>query len=223
MKYFLIETFFSLNFFNSAGKQVGKHDLTKMKYAELRDVINTSCDMALLEACKEEFHRRLKVYHAWKTKNKQQKVMDNPDASRAPKAVLENHPVSGLPQTKPSKGTESQRYFRIPFVRPSDRHRGDGAEKLKGWWYAHFDGKYIARQMELHPEKNAVLLVAGVDDMKMCELSLEETGLTRKKGAEILECEFEAEWSKNNGAAVLNDAGRQITSKFLQQKLGIHF
>ncbi len=27
--------------------------------------------------------------------------------------------------------------------------------------------------------------------MKMCELSLEETGLTRKRGAEILDSDFE--------------------------------
>ena len=31
----------------------------------------------------------------------------------------------------------------------------------KGWWYAHFDGQYVARQMELHPDKQAILLVAG--------------------------------------------------------------
>ncbi len=31
----------------------------------------------------------------------------------------------------------------------------------------------------------------GCDDMKMCELSLEETGLTRKRGAEILDNDFE--------------------------------
>jgi myosin-6 len=47
-----------------------KYDLSKWKYAELRDTINTSCDIELLEACREEFHRRLKVYHAWKAKNK---------------------------------------------------------------------------------------------------------------------------------------------------------
>merc|ERR1711937_153428 len=46
-----------------------KHDLSKWKYADLRDTINTSCDIGLLEACREEFHRRLKVYHAWKMKN----------------------------------------------------------------------------------------------------------------------------------------------------------
>ena len=44
--------------------------------------------------------------------------------------------------------------------------------------------------MELHPDKPPVLLIAGRDDMQMCELSLEETGLTRKRGAEILEHEF---------------------------------
>lgn len=116
-----------------------------------------------------------------------------------------------------------QRYFRIPFTR--------GDPNKKGFWFAHFDGQYVARQMELHPEKVPVLLIAGKgdirshtslwifleffysiirpimftlrsigkDDMQMCELSLEETGLTRKRGAEILESEFEKEWSKNGG------------------------
>ncbi|XP_054921732.1 unconventional myosin-VI isoform X4 [Dermacentor andersoni] len=50
-------------------KSEGKFDLSKWKYSELRDVINTSCDLELLAACREEFHRRLKVYHAWKSKN----------------------------------------------------------------------------------------------------------------------------------------------------------
>ena len=38
-----------------------KNKMTSWSYAQLRDVINTSCDVELLEACKEEFHRRLKV------------------------------------------------------------------------------------------------------------------------------------------------------------------
>lgn len=53
--------------------------------------------------------------------------------------------------------------------------------------------------MELHPERPPVLLIAGQDDMEMCELSLEETGLTRKRGAEILPREFEDEWGKHGG------------------------
>jgi myosin VI len=89
------------------------------------------------------------------------------------------------------------RYFRIPFVRPTNNPNEDANKR--GWWYAHFDGNYVARQMELHSEKTPILLVAGVDDMQMCELSLEETGLTRKRGAEILEHEFNREWERNGG------------------------
>lgn len=39
----------------------------------------------------------------------------------------------------------------------------------------------------------------GIDDMQMCELSLDETGLTRKRGAEVLEHEFNREWEKHGG------------------------
>lgn len=56
--------------------------------------------------------------------------------------------------------------------------------------------------MELHPDKLPVLLIAGRDDMQMCELSLDETGLTRKRGAEILEHEFVREWEKAGGSAL---------------------
>ena len=61
-----------------------------------------------------------------------------------------------------------QRFFRIPFVRPSGGGGGGsggvpggaagGGEvsspagsAQQGWWYAHFDGDWIGRQMELHP------------------------------------------------------------------------
>ena len=39
-------------------------------------------DVELLEACREEFHRRLKVYHDWKTKSK--KSDGGSDNTRAP-------------------------------------------------------------------------------------------------------------------------------------------
>jgi len=57
--------------------------------------------------------------------------------------------------------SDLQRYFRIPFMKPSDVHRDDEQHQPKGWWYAHFDGKWIARQMELHPGREPVILVAG--------------------------------------------------------------
>ncbi|KAI0211434.1 Unconventional myosin-VI [Lamellibrachia satsuma] len=195
-----------------------KFDLSTWKYAELRDAINTSSDVELLDACREEFHRRLKVYHAWKTKNKKNNMVATSD-ERAPKTVVETaeKPVSA---GKPKKVTADQRYFRIPFVRPSDQNR-DPEFKKKGWWYAHFDGKWIARQMELHPDKKAVLLVAGVDDMKMCELSLDETGLTRKRGAEILEHDFEDAWKDHGGTEYLIGVQQQVSSKHLQEKFGI--
>ncbi|KAH1012528.1 hypothetical protein HUJ05_011673 [Dendroctonus ponderosae] len=174
----------------------GKHDLSKWKYSELRDTINTSCDIELLEACRHEFHRRLKVYHAWKAKNKKRTVMS--ENERAPLSVLESaQKTPRLPQ-KAILDNNSQRFFRIPFQRPG------GDPNKRGWWYAHFDGQYVARQMELHPDKQPILLVAGQDDMQMCELSLEETGLTRKRGAEILENEFNKEWEKN-GACISKD------------------
>jgi myosin-6 len=232
-----------------------KYDLSKWKYAELRDTINTSCDIELLEACREEFHRRLKVYHAWKAKNKKKNAGGNNNSTgingidditnqnglpmafdenmRAPSSILveaaKHQPQDGPPSQNSLNGGEtskrsindgmavngmntSQRFFRIPFVRPiNSNSSGENGNQTptsisspskqaqKGWWYAHFDGDWIGRQMELHPERKPVLLVAGVDDMEMCELALHETGLTRKRGAEILDHEFEKEWVKNGG------------------------
>jgi len=40
-----------------------------------------------LKACRHEFHRRLKVYHAWKAKNRKRTTME--ENERAPKSVME--------------------------------------------------------------------------------------------------------------------------------------
>ena len=58
----------------------------------------------------------------------------------------------------PGNNNSLQRYFRVQFMRPSAMNAN---VKMRGWWYAHFDGQWIARQMELHPDKVPVLLVAG--------------------------------------------------------------
>ncbi|KAF1505217.1 Unconventional myosin-VI, partial [Eudyptula minor novaehollandiae] len=197
-----------------------KHDLSKWKYAELRDTINTSCDIELLAACREEFHRRLKVYHAWKSKNKKRNAETE---QRAPKSlscflvfclllfvffctIAQQNPTTQLPARQQEiEINRQQRYFRIPFIRPADQYK-DPQNKKKGWWYAHFDGPWIARQMELHPDKAPILLVAGKDDMDMCELNLEETGLTRKRGAEILPRQFEEIWERCGGIQYLQKA-----------------
>ncbi|XP_017274365.1 myosin VIb isoform X1 [Kryptolebias marmoratus] len=190
-----------------AAAGVKKYDLSKWKYAELRDVINTSCDIDLLAACREEFHRRLKVYHAWKSKNK--KRDDDSSYQRAPKSITDYAEQNPAPpaaaQHHEVAMNRQQRYFRIPFIRPADQYK-DPQNKKKGWWYAHFDGPWIARQMELHPDKQPIVLVAGKDDMEMCELSLEETGLTRKRGAEILPRQFEEIWERCDGIQYLKKA-----------------
>lgn len=46
----------------------------------------------------------------------------------------------------------------------------------------------------------------GKDDMEMCELSLEETGLSRKRGAEILPRQFEEIWERCGGIQYLRSA-----------------
>ncbi|XP_068565215.1 unconventional myosin-VI-like isoform X5 [Cebidichthys violaceus] len=183
-----------------------KYELSKWKYAELRDAINTSCDIELLAACREEFHRRLKVYHAWKSKNKKRNTETE---QRAPKSVTDyaqQNPAPPIPARQYEVAmNRQQRYFRIPFIRPGDQYK-DPQNKKKGWWYAHFDGPWIARQMELHPDKHPIVLVAGKDDMEMCELSLEETGLSRKRGAEILPRQFEEIWDRCGGTLYLRTA-----------------
>lgn len=50
------------------------------------------------------------------------------------------------------------------------------------------------------------LHLSGKDDMEMCELSLEETGLTRKRGAEILPRQFEEIWERCDGIQYLKKA-----------------
>ena len=65
------------------------------------------------------------------------------------------------------------------------------------------------RQLELHPGKVPLLLEAGKDDMQMCALNLEETGLTRKQGAEILEQEFNNTWLKYGGKPYVRNKDRE--------------
>jgi myosin-6 len=61
------------------------------------DLFRFELDLELLDACREEFHRRLKVYHAWKSKNRKGKNpsalddnIDEAEEERAPKDILNN-------------------------------------------------------------------------------------------------------------------------------------
>lgn len=57
--------------------------------------------------------------------------------------------------------------------------------------------------------------------MQMCELNLEETGLARKKGAEILGKDFEAEWNKYGGKDYVKKHAQRLGSQFLKKRLGV--
>lgn len=96
------------------------------------------------------------MYHAWKAKNRKRTTMD--ENERAPRSVMDAANRTPRLQQKNVVIENSQRYFRIPFIRPNTV---GGDQSKRGWWFAHFDGQYVARQMELHPEKPPVLLIAG--------------------------------------------------------------
>ncbi|KXJ14045.1 Unconventional myosin-VI [Exaiptasia diaphana] len=194
---------------NLPSKKDKKHDLSSWKYAELRDTINTSCDIELLEACKEEFHRRLKVYHQWRKNNKARVTSKEGAPQRAPKEVQEAADESAPPiPPRPARDGQPeppslpprvlQRFFRVPFVKKTDVHR-ESEYKKQGWWFAHFDGQWIARQLEIHEGKEPLLLIAGQDDLDMCELSLDETGLIKRPRAQITQQEFETIWQRAGG------------------------
>ncbi|KAJ9598040.1 hypothetical protein L9F63_026856, partial [Diploptera punctata] len=193
--------------------------LTGVLYTPQTRLIPFETVYCIRPACRIEFHRRLKVYHAWKAKNKKRTTMD--ENERAPRSVMDAANKAPRAAIKTPINTSSQRYFRIPFIRPSVANNSTtpndtSSGQKRGWWYAHFDGQYVARQMELHPDKPAILLVAGVDDMQMCELSLDETGLTRKRGAEILEHEFNREWERHGGKEYKPAANRKKVALYKQ-------
>lgn len=98
---------------------------------------------------------------------------------RAPKSVMEAA-AKAPPRIQPKQEISSSihRYFRIPFMRANNNNTDPSMNRLltrswckfsifnffsdkRGLWYAHFDGQYVARQMELHADKPPILLVAG--------------------------------------------------------------
>uniref|UniRef100_A0A1I8ACK6 Myosin motor domain-containing protein n=1 Tax=Steinernema glaseri TaxID=37863 RepID=A0A1I8ACK6_9BILA len=169
----------------------GGYDLSKWTYAELRDTINTSSNIELLEACRSEFSRRLRAYQQWKKNNETQKT---DQITLFDESNIRNASPVRVPAKNPI-----QRYFKVPYT---------NASGATGYWYGHFSGQYIAREMEIQPSGYPVLHVAGRDDHKMCAITLEESGLTRKKGVEILEHEFNSIWVGYGGPPVTIDVGR---------------
>lgn len=71
---------------NKILKYIGRRCLL-MCLDEFSQTLCCVTDIELLAACREEFHRRLKVYHTWKSKNK--KRNDDGSDQRAPKSVTD--------------------------------------------------------------------------------------------------------------------------------------
>ncbi|CAJ0561501.1 unnamed protein product, partial [Mesorhabditis spiculigera] len=200
----------------SAAKRA-KYDLATWKYAALREQINTSDDAELVMACKEEFHRRLRTFSEWKTKNqtdKEKKTEANRDVPLAlqkteqPKRTLVGaQPIANLVSTQ-------QRYFKAPLEVPLAMMQSSNPTAVvrsfgppKGMWYAHFNGQWVQRQIEVRNTGEAVLLIAGRDDLEMCPQRLDQTALPWMKGAEILEHDFEKVWATCGGQPLGKPAG----------------
>ncbi|KAL7669054.1 hypothetical protein ACOME3_009725 [Neoechinorhynchus agilis] len=181
-----------------------KYNLSGWKYAQLRDAINTSCDIELLEACREEFHRRLKAYHLWKAKNR---ARGAPVERRIPAEMAEA--IEGMRSVIGNDVAMEgeQRYFKVSSRRST---------RIPAVWYAHFDGKWICRQIQVGGNRSNRPLIAGVDDVDMCELRLDETDLITTPGVEITESEFERVWSEKGGDEYAKEHYTQISSKWLQ-------
>lgn len=194
------------------GKQ--KHDLSKWKYSELRDAINTSCDIELLEVYRErrtnpnlqrEFHTCSTCFHCRHavtssiaaskcTTRGRQRTANAPQWTRtsAPRRASWRRPPKRRRASSRSRRSARRRIDTFAFrlcaptaAAPPAAIRVSGVAAVvffllgcvfnewiissfcyrladkRGLWYAHFDGQYVARQMELHADKSPILLVAG--------------------------------------------------------------
>lgn len=190
-----------------------KYNLSNWTFVKLRDSMNTSCDIEFLSTCRQEIFRRSKVYHDWQKSNKKEFPASKRNI-RVPKKIVEE--VAKFKEANVSLSPSSlinteQRYFRleIPNINMELNQQGSTEEPSPGRWYAHFDGDWIGRQMELYSDREPLLSVAGKDSFRMCEFRLEETGLTRIKGCEILEKQFEKRWIKHGGQPYTPIGNRQ--------------
>ncbi|KAK2544878.1 Myo6 [Columba livia] len=181
-----------------------KHDLSKWKYAELRDTINTSCGQR------------------WQGVIRDATI----------EGIMLPGSIAAMPVHIDNRGQRQWLPFDWKMVKQLQSavmqygEGGIGSIRKCSFtnWLASMDqllcrGQYAdgATQAALHPrilqQRQGLALAAvkelpniGKDDMDMCELNLEETGLTRKRGAEILPRQFEEIWERCGGIQYLQNA-----------------
>lgn len=112
-----------------------------------------------METCRDEFHRRLKMYHDWKEANQNSHIL--PTSVHETHTFLQYAEMSNTNKPIFTANLVIQRFFRVPYEKPVGSQ--DYSKILcTGFWYAHFDGQYIVRQMEIQPNINkGILLQTG--------------------------------------------------------------
>uniref|UniRef100_A0A7E4VJX7 Myosin motor domain-containing protein n=1 Tax=Panagrellus redivivus TaxID=6233 RepID=A0A7E4VJX7_PANRE len=171
------------------------NELAKYTHAELRKILNSTTDDDLLQACQVEFHRRLRIFNHWRFKNSPAKASmnrANMATTSSTSTSASNTPVKASAVSKISgMSDQKSRFFRTTLA--SRKRLTPGGVPEKGYWYTHFKGEFIVREMQLKSDSAPVLLVAGRDDIRMTQCMLSETGLTKNQ-CEIRESDFEALW-----------------------------
>ena len=170
---------------DSSSSFLTKYDKIKTwTFAMLRDEINTSTDIELLDACRIEFDARLKQHHKWQER------------------LALSQSVSGFTSYESYRenilNNVKQRYFKI--IHDFDQ----GADKrLKGKtiFYFHFSGENCMHQVKatyLESDSSKPVLERysrNSDSEKICQILLKNTGLVETYNAEISASEFAGMWS----------------------------
>ena len=184
-----------------------KYDKIKTwTFAMLRDEINTSTDIDLLDACRIEFDARLKQHHKWQER------------------LALSQSVSGFTSYESYRenilNNVKQRYFKI--IHDFDQ----GADKrLKGKtiFYFHFSGEHCMHQVKatyLDSDSSKPVLERysrNSDSEKICQILLKNTGLVETYNAEISASEFAGMWSfqiKNNSDKLLLEKKEFVIQEF---------
>lgn len=182
-------------------------ELSKLSHAELRTILNTTNNLELLKSCQAEFHRRLRFFNSWRLKHQK---MNNTEPKKNPRNTYENlntlnakavrpFPPSLLP--KCSIPNKTERFFRSPLC--NRKRTSPGALPEAGFWYTHFEGEFLIREILFKAKETPILLISGKDDINMTHRLLSETDLL-KNNCEIKKNEFEAAWIRFGGSPLNN-------------------
>lgn len=201
-------------------KSVGRRKITEQKHAEssflekydkikhwsfamLRDEINNSTDIELLDACRIEFDARLTQHHKWQER------------------LALSQSITGFTSYESYRentlNTVKQRYFKIihDFEQGNDK-------RLKGktLFYFHFAGEHCQHQVKatyLESDSSKPVLErfsVKTQPDKVCQIVLKDTGLVGTYNSEISASEFAGMWSFNAGGGKMLQKKEFVVSEF---------